>query len=76
MQTAKPYFKVLLINIIMFLVCSNMDVTPTAATVADEPFLGTLDIILLAALFGGGIWYLLKKRAKKDEQPERSYSIQ
>lgn len=41
-----------------------------------EPFLGTLDIILLAALFAGAVWYLLKKRAAKEEQPERSYSIQ
>lgn len=53
-----------------------MDATQIPTAAADEPFLGTLDIILLAALFGGGVWYLLKKRAKKDEQPERSYSIQ
>ena len=48
----------------------------SAEVVSDEPFLGTLDIVLLAALFAGGVWYLLKQKAKKEVQPERSYSIQ
>lgn len=46
------------------------------AAVEEEPFLGTLDIILLAALLGGGLWYLFNKQTKKEEKPERSYSIQ
>lgn len=53
-----------------------MDPEIQEAVPSDEPFLGTLDIVLLAALFAGGIWYLLKNKTKKDVQPERSYSIQ
>lgn len=48
----------------------------TAVPPADEPFLGTLDLILLAALAAGGIYYLLNRQTKKEEKPERSYSIQ
>lgn len=47
-----------------------------AAPPAEEPFLGTLDIILLVALLAGAVWYLWKKRTQKEVQPERTYSIQ
>lgn len=48
-----------------------------AGSVSDEPFLGPLDIILLASLIAGAAWYLLKNR-KKDNQASqfKSYSIQ
>lgn len=52
-----------------------VETAPEAAAV-EEPFLGTLDIILLAALVGGGLWYLFMRQTKKEEKPERSYSIQ
>lgn len=43
----------------------------------DEPFLGTVDIILLGALLVGGIYWVFFKRNKKDEKPvTRSYAIQ
>lgn len=48
----------------------------TALPPADEPFLGTLDIILLIALAAGGLYYLFNRTTKKEEKPERSYSIQ
>lgn len=51
-----------------------MEVDPTVAT-GDEPFFGTLDIILLAVLMIGGAWYFMKNK-KKEEEPIRSYSIQ
>mgnify|MGYP004593744979 CR=1 FL=1 len=40
-----------------------------------EPFLGTLDIVILVVLIGGAAWYFLRSR-KKAEEPIRSYSIQ
>ncbi|XP_036317939.1 NADPH--cytochrome P450 reductase isoform X1 [Rhagoletis pomonella] len=43
--------------------------------VGDEPFLGTLDIVLLFALIAGATWYFMRSR-KKEEEPIRSYSIQ
>lgn len=43
---------------------------------ADEPFLGTLDFILLAVLLAGGIWWLLKRNRKEEKPATRSYSIQ
>jgi len=48
-----------------------------AAAVAsgDEPFLGLLDVALLAVLIGGAAFYFLRSR-KKEEEPVRSYSIQ
>ncbi|KAH8361322.1 hypothetical protein KR084_009177 [Drosophila pseudotakahashii] len=42
---------------------------------SDEPFLGLLDVALLAALIGGAAFYFLRSR-KKEEEPSRSYSIQ
>ncbi|ETN60137.1 nadph cytochrome P450 [Anopheles darlingi] len=48
-----------------------------AATMADEPFLGPLDIILLLSLVAGAAWYLL--RSKKNDTTStqfKSYSIQ
>lgn len=47
------------------------------APISDEPFLGPLDIILLAVLIGGAAWYFLKSK-KKDTQTSqfKSYSIQ
>ncbi|KAH8334616.1 NADPH--cytochrome P450 reductase [Drosophila kikkawai] len=46
-----------------------------AAAVGDEPFLGLLDVALLAVLIGGAAFYFLRSR-KKEEEPARSYSIQ
>ncbi|XP_060644831.1 NADPH--cytochrome P450 reductase [Drosophila nasuta] len=46
-----------------------------AAASGDEPFLGLLDIALLAVLIGGAAFYFLRSR-KKEEEPVRSYSIQ
>ncbi|EDW76266.1 uncharacterized protein Dwil_GK14755 [Drosophila willistoni] len=46
-----------------------------AAAAGDEPFLGLLDIALLAVLIGGAAFYFLRSR-KKEEEPVRSYSIQ
>ncbi|XP_037026127.1 NADPH--cytochrome P450 reductase isoform X1 [Bradysia coprophila] len=48
----------------------------SAVPAAEEPYLGTLDIILLVVLLGGAVWYLWKKRNQKEVQPERTYSIQ
>ncbi|XP_062539722.1 NADPH--cytochrome P450 reductase isoform X1 [Armigeres subalbatus] len=47
------------------------------APISEEPFLGPLDIILLAVLIGGAAWYFLKGK-KKDTQTSqfKSYSIQ
>lgn len=47
-----------------------------AAPPADEPYLGTVDIILLVVLLAGAAWYLWKKISHKEVQPERTYSIQ
>lgn len=41
----------------------------------DEPFLGLLDVALLAVIIGGAAFYFLRSR-KKEEEPTRSYSIQ
>lgn len=43
---------------------------------AEEPFLGTFDIILLGLLLAGAAWYLLRRKNQKEVQPERTYSIQ
>lgn len=45
-------------------------------TSKDEPFLGTLDIVLIAFLVIGTTWYFMRNRKKEDEAPIRSYSIQ
>lgn len=42
----------------------------------DEPFLGTIDLILLAALLAGGLWWLFKRNRKEEKPVTRSYSIQ
>lgn len=47
-----------------------------AAPPADEPYLGTVDIVLLVLLLAGAAWYLWKKISHKEVQPERTYSIQ
>ncbi|EDW37456.1 GL25521 [Drosophila persimilis] len=46
-----------------------------AVAAGDEPFLGLLDVALLAVLIGGAAFYFLRSR-KKEEEPTRSYSIQ
>lgn len=50
--------------------------TETEQIASNEPFLGTLDIILLTVLLGGAVWWYLKKRTKEEVAPIRSYSIQ
>lgn len=54
-----------------------VDEAAAAAAVGsgDEPFLGLLDVALLAVLIGGAAFYFLRSR-KKEEEPVRSYSIQ
>jgi len=47
---------------------------PTSAP--DEPFLGTIDLILLVVLLIGGVYWLLKRNRKEEKPPTRSYSIQ
>lgn len=42
----------------------------------DEPFLGTVDIILLVALLIGGIYWLIKRNRKEEKPATRSYAIQ
>lgn len=47
------------------------------AAAQDEPFFGTVDYILLVVLFFGAIYFLFKKKLKKEEKPAaRSYAIQ
>jgi len=43
---------------------------------SDEPYLGTLDFVLLAVLLAGGVWWLLKRNKKEEKPATRSYSIQ
>lgn len=47
---------------------------PTAAQ--DEPFLGTIDIVLLIALAIGAVYYLIKRSTKEEKPAPRTYSIQ
>lgn len=42
----------------------------------DEPFLGTVDIILLVALLIGGVYWLFKRNRKEEKPATRSYAIQ
>lgn len=42
----------------------------------DEPFLGTVDIILLVALLIGGVYWLIKRNKKEEKPATRSYAIQ
>lgn len=42
----------------------------------DEPFLGTVDIILLVALLVGGVYWLFKRNKKEEKPATRSYAIQ
>lgn len=46
------------------------------APVEDDPFLGTVDLILLVVLIAGGIWWLLKRKQKEEKPVTRSYAIQ
>ncbi|XP_016991299.1 NADPH--cytochrome P450 reductase [Drosophila rhopaloa] len=54
---------------------SEQTIAGADAIGADEPFLGLLDVALLAVLIGGAAFYFLRSR-KKEEEPARSYSIQ
>ncbi|XP_049956698.1 NADPH--cytochrome P450 reductase [Schistocerca serialis cubense] len=51
-----------------------------AQPVEEEPLLGAVDILLLAALLGLAIWYLRSRKAKKEAQlaafSTKSYTIQ
>lgn len=42
----------------------------------DEPFLGTIDLLLLVVLLVGGAYWLYKRNRKEDKPVTRSYSIQ
>lgn len=42
----------------------------------DESFLGTIDLILLAGLLIGAIYWLWKRNQKEEKPATRSYSIQ
>lgn len=55
----------------------EIEIEAAAASIVggDEPFLGTLDIILLAVLMAGGAWYFMKNK-KKEPEPIHTYSIQ
>lgn len=56
---------------------SDMPDTPEIPTPAqDEPFLGTIDIILLIALAIGAIYYLFKRSRQEEKPAPRTYSIQ
>lgn len=51
-------------------------ISETVKNIQDNaPFLGTLDIALLAVLIAGSVWYYMRSR-QKDEIPVRTYSIQ
>ena len=48
-----------------------------SAEVVDEPFISTLDIVLLAVLILAGLWWLLKRNKQDEYTPStKSYSIQ
>lgn len=53
-----------------------MDQKEETVPPTDEPYLGTIDIILLLVLLIGAGWWLLRRRNQAEVQPERSYSIQ
>lgn len=57
---------------------SNPEIIEDAAATAaaDEPFLGTLDILLLVGLLIGAGYYLLSRRKREETSTVRSYSIQ
>lgn len=44
--------------------------------VQDEPYLGTVDIILLVLMLIGGLYYLFKRNKKEEKPATRSYAIQ
>lgn len=51
--------------------------TPEIQTAAqDEPFLGTVDIVLLIAFAVGAAYYLYKRITKEEKPAPRTYSIQ
>lgn len=67
------------INIICFLfLFAEMSDTQEKEIPAaqDEPFLGTVDIILLVVLLIGAIYWLLKRNKKEEKPVTRSYAIQ
>lgn len=53
---------------------SEIPEIPTAGQ--DEPFLGTIDMVLLIALAIGAVYYLYKRSTKEEKPAPRSYSIQ
>lgn len=52
------------------------DIPATVQEVADEAWLGTFDIILLAAMLIGGIYWLLKRNQKVEQPVKPSFFIQ
>lgn len=52
------------------------DMAETQEIPQDEPWLGTVDIILLAALCVGGVYWLFKRNKKEEKPVTRSYAIQ
>lgn len=48
----------------------------SVTNVEEEPFLGTIDYILIVVLLAAAYWYLFKRQKKEDASPARSYSIQ
>lgn len=52
------------------------EMPPPPPTGEDEPFLGTVDIILLIALAIGGVYWLYKRNKKEEKPATRSYAIQ
>lgn len=46
------------------------------AAAQDEPFLGTIDIVLLIALLVGGLYWLFRRNRKEDVPVPRTYAIQ
>lgn len=49
---------------------------PEEAAAQDEPFLGTVDIVLLIALAIGAIYWLFKRNRREERPATRSYAIQ
>lgn len=52
------------------------EMTETQDIPQDEPFLGTIDILLLIGLVVGGAYWLMKRNRKEEKPAPRSYSIQ
>lgn len=82
MLLMNPFFFVITLklvagNILMYIFkfLDKMDQKETVPP-TEEPYLGTIDIILLLVLLIGAAWWLLRRRNQQEVQPERSYSIQ